>query len=167
MRPLCLTSPQLVVAGLHDACSSSACHGLLRGCRACVICIHFHLVLCYIVLSLISPGPLTCAGATEATQTSLAASPVAAPQAEPASSPAGPDSCPAGQAQTAGQPWGVSATEMMTAVRDMLAAADVPLDLERSQLLQQTLELRAQLQGTQSRLTTAEQVAALCAGRSA
>ena len=105
-----------------------------------------------------------CAGDAEATQTSLAASPVAAPPAEPASGPAGSDSRPAGQVQTAGQPWGVSATEMMAAVRDMLAAADVPLDLERSQLLQQTLELRAQLQGAQSRLTTAEQVAALCAG---
>ena len=114
-----------------------------------------------IVMSLISPGPPTCAGGAEAAQTSLAARPVAAPQAEPASSPAGPDSRSAGRVQTAGQPGGVSATEMMAAVRDMLAAADVPLDLERSQLLQQTLELRAQLQGAQSRLTTAEQVAAL------
>ena len=92
---------------------------------------------------------------------SLAASPVAAPQAEQASSPAGTGSRLAGQVQAAGQPGAVSATEMMAAVRDMLAAAEVPLDLERSELLQQTLELRAQLQGTQSRLTTAQQVGCL------
>ncbi len=115
-----------------------------------------------ILLSMMSP--LTCAGEAEAAQISLAASPMPAPQAEPASSPAGPGSRSAGQVQPAGQPGAVSAPEMMAAVRDMLAAADVPLDLERSQLLQQTLELRAQLEGAQSRLTTAEQVAALCAG---
>ena len=115
-----------------------------------------------ILLSMMSP--LTCAGEAEAAQISLAASPVPAPQAEPASSPAGPGSRSAGQVQPAGQPGAVSAPEMMAAVRDMLAAADVPLDLERSQLLQQTLELRAQLEGAQSRLATAEQVAALCAG---
>lgn len=99
------------------------------------------------------------AGEAEAAQISLAASPVPAPQAEPASSPAGPGSRSAGQVQPAGQPGAVSAPEMMAAVRDMLAAADVPLDLERSQLLQQTLELRAQLEGAQSRLATAEQEA--------
>ena len=49
VRPLCLTTRRLVIANLHSLHSGSACHGLLRGCRAGEICIHFYSVICSVL----------------------------------------------------------------------------------------------------------------------
>jgi hypothetical protein len=54
--------------------------------------------------------------------------------------------------------WQVGAGEVAAAIKDMLAAADLPLDLERSHLLEQSLSLQQQLKSTQAALTHQEQV---------
>ena len=46
----------------------------------------------------------------------------------------------------------VAPREVVAAIREMLSAADLPLGLERERLLEQSLNLQAQLQATQAAL---------------
>ena len=48
--------------------------------------------------------------------------------------------------------------EMAGAVREMLSAAGMPVDLERTNLLERTLRLQDELERATSRLSTIEQV---------
>ena len=52
--------------------------------------------------------------------------------------------------------------EMAGAVREMLTAAGMPVDLERTNLLERTLRLQDELERATSRLSTIEKVAQRC-----
>lgn len=52
----------------------------------------------------------------------------------------------------------VAPNEVAAAIRDMLAAAELPLDLERGSLVEQSLMLQQQLREAQAALAAQEQV---------
>ena len=56
----------------------------------------------------------------------------------------------------------VSPVEMAGAVTDLLKAAGMPLDLERQQLLQQSLAMQQQVKDAQTELAKQVQVIILC-----
>ncbi len=55
----------------------------------------------------------------------------------------------------------VEPREVVSAIRDMLSAADLPLGLERERLLEHSLSLQAQLKATQAALSHQRQVRAV------
>ena len=65
---------------------------------------------------------------------------------------------PALQASTSSEGPPLSAGDVAAAVRDMLSAARLPLDLDRQALMQETLGLRDQLKAAQEAAASASSV---------
>jgi sacsin len=81
--------------------------------------------------------------------------------ADAVSSEATPSSAPAQMNGGIAPQAAVSATDAARAVRDLLAAANLPLDLDKEEMLRQTLDMQAKLKLAESQASEAQRAAAI------
>ena len=81
--------------------------------------------------------------------------------ADAVSSEATPSNAPAQMNGSIAPQAAVSATDAARAVRDLLAAANLPLDLDKEEMLRQTLDMQAKLKLAESQASEAQRAAAI------